>query len=89
MHKVTLWDENALRLMEAETNLRIVMHELGIVADVQLNSEPPLLARHGVNGKTPALQVDDGDIWTYSAKQSVDVEGLRSLLLVLIERRIL
>lgn len=89
MQKITLWDENSQRLMALESNLRLVMSAMRIRAEVQLNSEPPLLARNGINGKTPAVQVNDGDFWTHIPGKPVSVESLEALLTALRREKIL
>ena len=89
MQKISIWDEDARRLMESEKTLRQVMSALRIQAEIQLNSEPPLLARHGLSGKTPAVQIGDGDFWTYTGDKSMDAASLRLLLESLQEKQLL
>jgi hypothetical protein len=77
---ITLWDENAQRLHTMEANLAVVLRRLGITAQIRLNSEPPLLARTGLNGKTPAVQVDDGDFWRHTVGEAIGEQQFMSLL---------
>lgn len=89
MQKITIWDENSLRLMESEKNLRIVMTAMSIKAKIQLNNEPPLIARNGINGKTPAIQINDGDFWTHTIGEPIHIENLEKLFSRLRENKIL
>lgn len=89
MQKINLWDENSQRLMALEKNLRVLMSAMRIQAEVQLNNEPPLLARNGINGKTPAVQINDGDFWTHTPGEPVSVENLEKLLAALRREKIL
>lgn len=89
MQKINLWDENSQRLMALEKNLRVLMSAMRIQAEVQLNNEPPLLARNGINGKTPAVQINDGDFWTHTSGEPVSVENLEKLLAALRREKIL
>ena len=89
MQKIGLWDDNAQRLTALERNLRVVMKAMNIKAEVQMNNEPPLLARHGINGKTPAVQVNDGDFWTHVPDELISVENLEKLFTALRREKIL
>lgn len=81
--KITLWDDDAKRLIVLEKNLRVALRALSLEAAIQLNSEPPLLARHGLNGKTPAVQIADGPFWTHRVGQSISAEEFTTLLTAL------
>lgn len=89
MQKISIWDENSQRLMASAQNLRGVMKELHIMAEVQLNNEPPLLARNRINGKTPAVQVNDGDFWTHTIGAVISVDSMKVLLTALRSKKIL
>ena len=81
--RVDLWDENAARVMESEKSLFSVLVEMGVSARVQINSEPPMIVRSGMAGKTPAIQVNGGDIWTYTPSTAMTCQSLRNLLMYL------
>jgi hypothetical protein len=77
---INLWDESAQRLHAMEANLAVALRRLGITAQIQINSEPPLLARAGLSGKTPAIQVNDGDFWRHTIGEAISEHQFMSLL---------
>ena len=77
---ITIWDDSAQRLHAMEASLVIALRRLGIKAQLLTNSEPPLLARVGLTGKTPAIQVNDGDFWRHTAGEAISESQFVSLL---------
>lgn len=88
-HKITLWDSNSQRLLRLEATMRVVMKEMNIQADVQLNSEPPLLKRHGLHTKIPTIQVDNGEFWTHEIDEEINVETFQEFFEILQKQKLL
>ena len=59
MLTIILWDENALRLQETNANLCQALKILHLKAKITLNSEPPLLSRMGLLGRTPVAEIEN------------------------------
>lgn len=88
-HKITIWDNNSQRLMRLEATLRIVMKKMNIKADVQLNSEIPLLQRHGLHAKVPTIQIDNGEFWTHEIDAEINTETFENLFRMLQKQKLL
>lgn len=56
---ITLWDENAARLQDTSANLCLALKTLHIKAEIILNSEPPLLSRMDLLGRTPIIEINN------------------------------
>lgn len=77
---INIWDENIARVIQIERNLACAMRNVGVTAKVQLNSEPPQLMRLNLIGRTPAIQIDDGEFWRHTVGEVMTVEQLEHLL---------
>lgn len=76
--EVTIWDDNAARIQRMEGVVHKAARALKLKLLVNSNCEPPLLARNGLYGKTPALQVGD-HFWSKTPPRELtqhEVEGL-------------
>lgn len=60
---IILWDDNAERLHKMEASLQKALQKIKIQARIQINAEPPLLSRNHLIGKTPVIQINNGDYW--------------------------
>lgn len=76
---VIIWDDMAQRIHAMEPALQIVFKQLDIDAKIQVNCEIPLLSRNGRIGKTPAIQVNDGDMWNHTYGQVITEEQFFTL----------
>ena len=77
---ITIWEDNALRMNEMEPNLKMALKRVGLKARIQLNSEVPLLSRQKLLGRTPAVQVNDGDMWFHTTGVAITSEQFEALL---------
>ena len=73
----------------AQDQLGEIMKRLRIQADLQLNSEEPLLSRHHLIGRTPAVQVRGGSIWRCTPGQVISEEEFVHLFTMLIREKLL
>ncbi len=80
MHQICIWDDSAPRINAMEPNLRVALQKLGLKAQVNSNCEPPLLARNNLTGRTPVVQLDEGDFWTHTIGETVTTEQFTNLL---------
>ena len=76
---IIIWDTNAQRIACIDRNLRIAMQQLGMRGLVTSMSEPPLIGRMGLIGKTPVLEIG-GFYWSLKAGSSISVEECLNLL---------
>lgn len=83
--RIVIWDLSAERLRDMEINVKAAMRRLGLKAVVQLNSEEPLLSRHGLIGHTPAVQVNGGKIWRSTPGLTVSEKEFVHLFRMLME----
>ena len=79
-HEIIIWDEDAERIKECETNLRVALARMGIDAEVKGYSEFPLLTRNNVMGYTPSIQVDGGKMWQHTIGVAVTAEQFEGLI---------
>lgn len=61
---IIIWDDLAQRINAMEPALQQALKALNIDSGVQINCEVPLLSRHQLIGRTPSIQVNDGDFWS-------------------------
>lgn len=80
IREIVVWDLSANRIHIMEKNLKIALREVGMEAVVRFNSEEPLLSRHRLIGKTPAVQVDKGEIWRCTPGEAISEEAFVRLL---------
>ena len=66
MLRITIWDNDALRIAEIDKNLQSALDELKIKGLILSNSEPPLLARENLLGRLPVLEIA-GNYWSRKA----------------------
>ena len=78
--EIIIWDDDAGRIHVMEPNLRVALRKRGLDAHIQTNCEPPLLARHGLTGSTPAIQINGGDFWRHTVGQAISADQFESLL---------
>lgn len=77
---IIIWDDVSDRIHELEDTLKLALKILHIEAKIQINCEAPLLSRNKMIGRTPAFQVNNGDIWTHAPNQTVTKDQLVLLL---------
>lgn len=77
--KIVIWDTNAGRASEISRNLGLAMRTTGLRYDLEIMSEPPLVARTGLNGRLPVLEVD-GMLWTWKVGEGIPEEAAVTLL---------
>ena len=81
---IIIWDMSAERIHAMQVSLYEAIHQLGIDASVQFNSEEPLLSRNGLLGRTPAVQVNGyAQVWTCRVNQAIGTADFVSLFLYL------
>ena len=83
MHTIIIWDEVCERMRVMERNLQNAMRQEKIVAQIQLNIEPPIIARNNLFGKTPVVQVDNGDYWSIEPNKIISEKNFKDLLILL------
>ncbi len=79
-HKFIIWDDNARRINAMEPRLKSVLTRHGIKALIQSNCEPPLLSRFNLIGRTPAIQLDDGEFWHRKYGEEVTEDQFEELI---------
>ena len=84
--KITIWDDDAERIAQADRHIRAACRELGLSAVIDSQSEPPLLARMNLTGKTPAFEIN-GLYWKIRTGAVPSVESCIRLLRRLLEGR--
>lgn len=89
MQTIIIWDEDYKRIKTMERNLQNAMQQEKIIARIQLNVEPPLIARHNLLGKTPVVQVDDSDFWSITPGKTISTQSFQELLILLRKNQIL
>ncbi len=77
--KIVIWDTDAGRAMEISRSLGLAMRTTGFRHDLEIMSEPPLVARAGLNGRLPVLEVD-GMLWTWKVGEGIPEEAAVALL---------
>ncbi len=77
--KITIWDENGPRLQANTANLKKAAKELQIQVDILCQSEPPLLARMGLTGTTPVVEIDK-HYWRLTIGEEISIEQFFTLL---------
>lgn len=78
--QIILWDDNADRVHRMEPALHTALQKMQIPASIQINCEPPLLSRHQLIGKTPAVQINGGDFWRHTIGEAITEEQFLVLL---------
>lgn len=76
---ITLWDNDAPRIAQIERNLHQAMRNLGLQGQVDIMSEPPLLARMGMLNEVPVLEIG-GLYWKREAGRVIGLKACESLL---------
>lgn len=76
---ITIWDNNAERIVEIERNLTVALHRLGMRGTVRSMSEPPLLGREGLLNDVPVLEIGE-NYWKLRPNQVITEEQCLSLL---------
>ncbi len=76
---ITLWDNDAARITEIERNLHQAMRNLSLRGQVDIMSEPPLLARMGMLNEVPVLEIG-GLYWKREAGRVIGLKACESLL---------
>jgi hypothetical protein len=80
MIEIKIWDYEPSRLIEIDRNLRMALQQIKADAIILWISEPPLMAREGIIGKEPVLEID-GQYWSLHPGQSITKEQCVQLLL--------
>lgn len=86
IEEIVVWDISAQRIHVMEKNVKNAMRRLGVRARVQFNSEEPLLSRFRLLGKTPAVQINKGDLWTCVPGRAISEEAFIRLLRLFMEQ---
>ena len=81
---IRILDNDARRIAEIDRNINLALRELKIEALVTSNSEPPSLAREGLIGKVPVLQIA-GKYWSISEKRAFTKQECLALLTRLLQ----
>lgn len=76
---ITIWDDDARRMAAIDRNLHLALAELTMKAVVLRISEPPLLSRERLLGRTPVLEID-GRYWSLRPGETISIEDCRKLL---------
>lgn len=76
---IVIWDEDVHRIQRMESAVGRVLGRLNVKMAVSSNCEPPLLARHNLYGKTPALQIGQ-DFWSKTPGRDLTDAELEGLL---------
>ena len=79
MNKLKLWDADADRIQATTRNLAEAMRSTGIALEVEVMAEAPLIARTGLSGRLPALEID-GDYWIWRVGEVIPVAAIEALL---------
>lgn len=82
--EIQILDNDARRIAEIDRNINLALRELKINALVTSNSEPPSLAREGLIGKVPVLQIA-GKYWSISEKRAFTKQECITLLTRLLQ----
>ena len=82
---IVIWDIDAARINDIDRNLRQAMKELGLRGQVTSMSEPPLVARMGLLGKTPVLEINSL-YWSLPQGEEITLGQCRILLFTLAMR---
>lgn len=77
--EITIWDDNAACIHRMEDVVHRAARALHLNILVSSNCEPPLLARNGLYGKTPALQIGD-NFWSKTPPREMTKEEVEDLL---------
>ena len=77
--EIQILDNDARRIAEIDRNINLALRELKINALVTSNSEPPSLAREGLIGKVPVLQIAD-KYWSIPEKRAFTKQECITLL---------
>jgi hypothetical protein len=76
---ITIWDDDGQRIATIDRNLHLALAELGMKAVVLSISEPPLLSRERLLGRTPMLEIG-GRYWSLRPGETISTEDCRKLL---------
>lgn len=77
--KIVIWDSDTNRISTSCNNLILAMQFLHIKCQIEIMSEPPLIARMGLTGRLPTLEID-GDFWTWKEGKAITKEAATVLL---------
>lgn len=80
IHTITIWDQDYARIKSMERNLQNAIKQMKIKARIQLNIEPPLIARNNLLGRTPVVQIDDGIFWRLEPGITISTQNFVILL---------
>lgn len=76
--RFTVWDENCARGAMIVDMLVHALNQCNIKNDVSIQTEPPLIARKGLYGHTPAIEFED-NTWESKSKVATQ-EGINILV---------
>lgn len=76
---IRILDIDARRIAEIDRSINLALREMRIDALVTSNSEPPSLAREGLIGKVPVLEIA-GKYWSIPGKRAFTKEECIQLL---------
>lgn len=73
-----IWDEDAERATKLQDLLIKALDACNVSNQIFINSEPPMLARHGMTGYTPAVQYNE-KTW-YCKNKNINEAGISELV---------
>lgn len=76
---ITIWDDIPKRAVNIHGKLVVAMQKMKIKASVSIQSEPPLVARQNLTGKTPTLEIA-GAYWCKTPGKEPSEKDLVNLL---------
>jgi len=79
MDKITIWEVNKEIISACEKALTEALKDLKLKKEIHINSEPPLISRHGLFGRLPVLEIQ-GRFWNLKPNCSFTKEQVIGLL---------
>ncbi|WP_168732502.1 hypothetical protein [Desulfovibrio desulfuricans] len=77
--KVVIWDSDTDRISASCNNIHLAMQFLHIKLQIEIMSEPPLIARMGLTGRLPTLEIN-GNFWAWKEGEAITREAAIMLL---------
>ena len=77
--QITIWDDNPGRAVNIHGKLAAALQKMKIKAGISIQSEPPLIARQNLTGKTPTLEIA-GAYWCKTPGKEPGETDLANLL---------
>jgi len=77
--QITIWDDHPSRAVNIHGKLVAAMQKMKIKASISIQSEPPLIARQNLTGKTPTIEIA-GAYWCKTPGTEPDETDIANLL---------